>query len=121
MPQWSNNNNYDTPSLTATCRSSTSRAGPANNALVIAEQQTGIEAPIREMDRLLTPLCWKVCYAQEYTLSYSGSGRQPDRQHESDGTAWPDGSAGLFDTGYDFVEWSDGSTDNPHGHERRLM
>ena len=119
MPQWSNNNNYDTPSLTAIVQEIVDQPGwSANNALVIVgrtEADRDRSADSRNGSTSNAPLL-KVCYAQEYTLSYSaGAGgsltgnTNQTVQHGQDGSA----VTAVPDTGYDFVEWSDGSTDNP--------
>ena len=119
VPQWSNNNNYDTPSLTAIVQEIVDQPGwSANNALVIVgrtEADRDRSADSRNGSTSNAPLL-KVCYAQEYTLSYSaGAGgsltgnTNQTVQHGQDGSA----VTAVPDTGYDFVEWSDGSTDNP--------
>ena len=119
VPQWSNNNYYDTPSLTAIVQEIVDQPGwSPNNALVIVGQSTENQdrrADSRNGSADDAPLL-KVCYAQEYTLSYSaGTGgslsgnTNQTVQHGQDGSP----VTAVPDTGYDFVQWSDGSTDNP--------
>jgi len=119
VPQWSNNNNYDTSSLTAIVQEIVDQPGwSANNALVIVgrtEADRDRSADSRDGSQNNAPLL-KVCYAQEYTLNYSaGTGgsltgnTNQTVQHGQDGSA----VTAVPDTGYHFVEWSDGSTANP--------